>query len=69
MKLNLKYSDNLDRDYKKLSKGRKSYIKKIAGKSKLTISDYLNSKYGTTFFEDVSGEILDAEFVEEKEKV
>lgn len=69
MKLNLKYSDNLDRDYKKLSKGRKSYIKKIAGKSKLTISDYLNSKYITICFEDIDTDILNAEFIEENEKV
>ena len=46
MSINLKYSDNLDRDYKKLSKGRKNYIKKMAGKQKLTISNYLNLKYG-----------------------
>ena len=59
MKLNLKYSDNLDRDYKKLSKGRKNYVKKMAGKRNLTISNYLNFKYAS--FDDVSDEILDAE--------
>tara|TARA_B100001093_G_scaffold212690_1_gene204126 strand:- start:155 stop:346 length:192 start_codon:yes stop_codon:yes gene_type:complete len=62
MKLNLKYSDNLDRDYKKLSKGRKNYVKKMAGKRNLTISKYLDLKYGSIIvFNDVSDEILDAE--------
>lgn len=46
MSINLKHSDNLDRDYKKLSKGRKEYVKKMALKQKQTISNYLNSKYG-----------------------
>lgn len=46
MSINLKHSDNLDRDYKKLSKGRKEYVKKMASKQKQTISNYLNSKYG-----------------------
>ena len=69
VKLNLKYSDNLDRDYKKLSKGRKNYVKKMAGKQKLTISNYLNSKYDTPCFEDMDTDILDVEFVEEKEKI
>ncbi len=67
MKLNLKYSDNLDRDYKKLSKGRKNYVKKMAGKRNLTISNYLDFKYGSIIiFDDVSDEILDAEFEEVK---
>lgn len=67
MKLNLKYSDNLDRDYKKLSKGRKNYVKKMAGKRNLTISNYFDLKYGSIIvFDDVSDEILDAEFEEIK---
>ena len=43
-KINLKYSKNLDADYKKLSKGRKEYVKKMAGKRNLTISNYLDLK-------------------------
>lgn len=46
MSINLKHSDNLDRDYKKLSKGRKEYVKKMASKENLTISNYLKMKYG-----------------------
>ena len=66
-KINLKYSKNLDADYKKLSKGRKEYVKKMAGKRNLTISNYLDFKYGCIIvFDDVSDEILDAEFEEVK---
>jgi hypothetical protein len=46
MSINLKHSDNLDRDYKKLSSPRKSYVKDRAKKNGQTISQYLNEKYG-----------------------
>ena len=46
MSINLKYSTNLDKDYKKLSNGRKNYVKKMASKEKMTISNYLKMKYG-----------------------
>ncbi len=46
MSINLKHSDNLDRDYKKLSSPRKSYVKDRAKNNGQTISQYLNEKYG-----------------------
>ena len=46
MNINLKYSNNVEGDYKKLSNGRKSYIKNRADKNKVSVSDYLNKKYG-----------------------
>ena len=46
MNINLKYSNNIESDYKKLSNGRKSYIQSRADKNKLSVGDYLNKKYG-----------------------
>ena len=46
MSINLKHSDNLDRDYKKLSSSRKSYVKDRAKNNGQTISQDLNEKYG-----------------------
>ena len=43
--INLKYSKDVIDDYKKLSDGRKSYIKKRVKKLDVTVSDYLMSKY------------------------
>ena len=46
MNINLKYSNNVESDYKKLSNGRKSYIQKRAKIQKVSVSDYLKNKYG-----------------------
>ena len=46
MNINLKYSNNVESDYKKLSNGRKVYIQKRADVKDLSLSDYLNKKYG-----------------------
>ena len=46
MNINLKYSNNVESDYKKLSNGRKSYIIGRADKNKLSVADYLTKKYG-----------------------
>jgi len=45
MNINLKYSNNVESDYKKLSNGRKLYIKNRADKNKLSVGDYLIKKY------------------------
>jgi hypothetical protein len=46
MSINLKYSSNVESDYKKLSNGRKVYIQKRADVKDLSLKDYLNKKYG-----------------------
>jgi hypothetical protein len=43
--INLKYSDNLLQDYKKLSTGRKLYIEKRAAKKSISLEKYLEEKY------------------------
>jgi|LULM01.1.fsa_nt_gb hypothetical protein len=43
--INLKYSQNVGKDYTKLSDGRKRYITKRAEKKGVTISKYLLDKY------------------------
>ena len=43
--INLKYSDNLLQDYKKLSTGRKLYIEKRAAKKSISLEVYLEKKY------------------------
>jgi len=43
--MNLKYSDDVVRDYDKLSDGRKAYIIKRAEKKGVTVSEYLLEKY------------------------
>jgi hypothetical protein len=44
--MNLKYSSDILNDFKKLSNGRKVYIQKRADVKDLSLSDYLNKKYG-----------------------
>jgi len=44
--MNLKYSKDVVKDYKKLSDGRKGYITKRAEKKGVTVSEYLLEKYG-----------------------
>jgi hypothetical protein len=46
MNINLKYSSSVESDYKKLSNARKVYIQKRADVKDLSLSDYLNKKYG-----------------------
>ena len=43
--MNLKYSEDVVRDYDKLSAGRKEYIIKRAEKKGVTVSEYLLEKY------------------------
>ena len=46
MSINLKYSKSVIKDYKKLSDGRKKYIKERANKNLLDVESYLKLKYG-----------------------
>ena len=46
MSINLKYSKSVVKDYKKLSEGRKKYIKERADKNLLDVESYLKLKYG-----------------------
>ena len=46
MSINLKYSKSVIKDYKKLSDGRKKYIKERADKNLLDVEGYLKLKYG-----------------------
>ena len=43
--MNLKYSKEVDKDYDKLSDGRKGYIMRRAEKKGVTVSEYLLEKY------------------------
>ena len=43
--MNLKYSEDVVKDYDKLSDGRKGYIMRRAEKKGVTVSEYLLEKY------------------------
>ena len=43
--MNLKYSEDVVKDYDKLSAGRKEYIIKRAEKKGVTVSEFLLEKY------------------------
>ena len=46
--INLKYSEDVLKDYEQLSYGRKEYINKRAEKKGVVVSDYLLEKYKRT---------------------
>ena len=47
--MNLKYSKDVEKDYEKLSYGRKSYITKRADKKGVSVPKYLKEKYVVPF--------------------
>jgi len=63
--MNLKYSKDVEKDYEKLSNGRKSYITKRADKKGVSVPKYLKEKYVVPFdmveYYDLKGTKEDAE--------